>query len=235
MIRAGTSGFSYPGWKGAFYPSDLPQAQMLSYYAARLPAVEVNSTFYRRPPATQLESWAADVPSTFRFAFKASRYFSAGPGLKNAEKPLADFITLVSNVKTNLGPLLVQLPKHIKKDVTLLADFVAVVPQNTRVALDLVDPSWSCEEVHEVLRARDVAWCVTESDGAEADFVTTASWGYVRLRKARYDARSIRVWAERLLSAPWGDAYVFFKHDKTGPKYAAALMKAATSPNPGAR
>ena len=45
----GTSGFSYKEWKGSFYPDDLPNDQMLSYYGERLNAVEINNTFYRMP------------------------------------------------------------------------------------------------------------------------------------------------------------------------------------------
>ena len=45
----GTSGFSYKEWKGSFYPEDLPNDQMLSYYGERLNAVEINNTFYRMP------------------------------------------------------------------------------------------------------------------------------------------------------------------------------------------
>ena len=31
----GTSGFSYKEWKGSFYPEDLPDSSMLSFYAER--------------------------------------------------------------------------------------------------------------------------------------------------------------------------------------------------------
>ena len=33
---AGTSGFSYPAWRGSFYPEELPAKHMLGYYAERL-------------------------------------------------------------------------------------------------------------------------------------------------------------------------------------------------------
>ena len=36
MLYAGTSGFSYAGWKGTFYPATLAGAKMLAYYAQRL-------------------------------------------------------------------------------------------------------------------------------------------------------------------------------------------------------
>ena len=45
----GTSGYAYKEWKGSFYPKDLPQAQMLSYYGERFGSVEINNTFYRMP------------------------------------------------------------------------------------------------------------------------------------------------------------------------------------------
>ncbi len=44
-ILAGTSGYSYPAWRGVFYPEKLTAANMLAFYATRLPAVEVNDTF----------------------------------------------------------------------------------------------------------------------------------------------------------------------------------------------
>jgi uncharacterized protein YecE (DUF72 family) len=47
----GTSGFSFPTWKGGFYPADAKPADFLRLYAARLPSVELNNTFYRLPSA----------------------------------------------------------------------------------------------------------------------------------------------------------------------------------------
>src|SRR2546428_773879 len=49
MARAyiGTSGFSYPEWKGSFYPADLPTGEMLRFYGQVFPTVELNNTFYR--------------------------------------------------------------------------------------------------------------------------------------------------------------------------------------------
>ena len=48
-IHIGTSGWSYPEWKGHFYPADLASDAMLSFYAVRFNSVEVNNTFYRLP------------------------------------------------------------------------------------------------------------------------------------------------------------------------------------------
>ena len=222
MIRAGTSGYSYPEWKGHFYPKGLGAKQMLAHYASKLPAVEINNTFYKRPTKELLEGWAKQTPAGFRFAFKASRYFSAGTGLRD-DKAVAGFFELVAVVGPRLGPVLVQLPGHIKKDLPLLGAFLAATGKH-RVALDLVDASWRSDDVHALLRERDAALCVTEDDEGPAPPPVFGRWGYVRLRKARYDRRAIATWAERL--AALEAAYVFFKHETTGPAHALALQAA---------
>jgi uncharacterized protein YecE (DUF72 family) len=58
-VRCGTSGFSYPAWRGGFYPAGARAADLLGLYAERLPAVEINSTFYRMPTAKLLAAWRA--------------------------------------------------------------------------------------------------------------------------------------------------------------------------------
>ena len=63
----GTSGYSYPEWKGSFYPAKLPAKEMLAFYAARFRTVEINNTFYRPPVASTLKAWAEQVPADFRF------------------------------------------------------------------------------------------------------------------------------------------------------------------------
>ena len=67
MFWIGTSGYSYPEWKGSFYPDDLSAAKMLSYYAARLTTVEINNTFYRMPSDKMLTNWANGTPESFTF------------------------------------------------------------------------------------------------------------------------------------------------------------------------
>ena len=83
-IIAGASGFAYKPWKGPFYPDDLPDSEMLSYYAGQLPAVEINNTFYRMPKASVMEDWAAKTPAAFTFAVKASRRITHFARLKDA-------------------------------------------------------------------------------------------------------------------------------------------------------
>src|SRR5262249_13732499 len=70
-LHVGTSGYSYPKWKGSFYPAKLPAKQMLRFYGTQFRTVEINSTFYGPPKPSVLETWLGEVPEHFRFVLKA--------------------------------------------------------------------------------------------------------------------------------------------------------------------
>ena len=84
----GTSGYSYPAWKGRFYPKKMPAKQLLPFYASHFSTVEINNTFYSMPTPELVQSWADAVPATFRFAIKAPQRITHHLRLKNAGESL---------------------------------------------------------------------------------------------------------------------------------------------------
>jgi uncharacterized protein YecE (DUF72 family) len=228
--RVGTSGFSYKEWKGTFYPEDLPDAQMLRYYAERLDAVEINNTFYRMPTRRLLEGWTEQVPESFAFALKAPRRITHQKKLSGVEEDVGYLLDTAGALGPRLGPILVQLPPYLKKDLGLLADFVALIPDGARAAVEFRSSSWFDNEVYETLRARGVALVVSDMDDKpEPPVVGTAPFGYARLRRAEYDDAAMAAWAGRFAEVGWDEAYVFFKHEEagTGPRYAARFRELA--------
>jgi len=132
----GTSGFSYPKWRGYFYPEDLPAADMLAHYAGRLPSVELNNTFYRMPKRDVLEGWASRVPAGFRFAIKASRRITH---IKRLKEPVGEVEFLYRNLGVlgdRLGIVLFQLPPTLRKDVPRLLGFLDLLPSGGRAAVE---------------------------------------------------------------------------------------------------
>jgi uncharacterized protein YecE (DUF72 family) len=233
-LFAGASGFAYKPWKGPFYPVDLPDAEMLAYYAARLPAVEINNTFYRLPKTKLLEDWASQTPDSFRFALKASRRITHMHRLKDVGELVQYLFETAGALGTKLGPFLFQLPPHLKKDLDRLRAFLELVPAERRVALEFRNASWFEDDVFEALRAHDAALCVAETEpddkeggDAPVPLVATASWGYLRLRRENYSDADLEAWAGRIRSQNWSEAYVFFKHedDGTAPTFALRLMQ----------
>src|SRR3989440_8592883 len=173
-VRVGTSGYSYKEWKGIFYPQDLPAAKMLSFYAERFDSVEINNTFYRMPDAGMVGKWAEQVPDAFTFVLKAPQLITHRKRLKEVEAPAALFFERAGALGPRLGPLLFQLPPNLKKDMARLTTFLAQVPTDRRVALEVRHESWYDDEVYEALRGRDVALCVADTDEAQLPFPATA-------------------------------------------------------------
>ena len=227
IVRTGTSGFAYKEWKGSFYPEELPASAMLGYYAERLAAVEINNTFYRMPKATVLESWAEQVPDGFTFVLKAPRHITHIKRLKEADQPLAFLMENARSLGPALGPILVQLPPNLKRDDDRLAAFLALLPVDARFAFEFRNATWFDEAIYDMLRAYGAALCIADTDESTDPFVTTAHWGYLRLRRTAYDEPDLLEWAARLSRAPWEEAFVFFKHEDagTGPRLAARFAE----------
>jgi uncharacterized protein YecE (DUF72 family) len=228
--RAGTSGFSYKEWKGTFYPEDLADSEMLRWYAERLDAVEINNTFYRMPTRRLLEGWSEQVPEEFAFALKTPRRITHQKKLGDVEEDVGYLFDTMGALGTRLGPLLVQLPPYLKKDVALLSDFVALIPSGTRAAVEFRSSSWFDDAVYEALASRGVALVVSDMDDKpEPPVVRTAPFGYARLRRAEYDDAAMTAWAGRFAEVGWDEAFVFFKHEEagTGPRYAARFRELA--------
>ncbi|MBK8215611.1 MAG: DUF72 domain-containing protein [Myxococcales bacterium] len=229
-IRVGTSGFSYVEWKGTFYPEKLPQKKMLAYYAERFSTVEINATFYRMPKSDMLAGWLPEVPAGFSFVLKAPQRITHHKRLVEAEDDTRHFVSVARVMGEKLGPLLFQLPPHLKKDLPRLAAFLDVFEPGTKLVLEAGDPSWFSDDVYELLRARGVALCIVDdaSPRKAAPFVRTAEHGYLRLRRVSYTDDEIAEWARRISDAGFVDAWVFFKHEDagTGPVLAQKLLEA---------
>jgi len=229
-VLVGTSGYAFKEWKGPFYPDDLADAEMLGYYAGRYPTVEINNTFYRLPRESVLATWASQVPDGFTFAIKASQRITHYARLKPESAELVDYlIRATSQLGSKLGPILFQLPPNLKKDIDRLRTFLPLLPAGRRFTIEFRHPSWFDADVTDLLRAHDVALCVSEQEDFQAPLLTTASWGYLRLHRFDYDQPMLAEWATRIAAQPWQDAYVFFKHDHTagsGPTAVDAFVHA---------
>jgi uncharacterized protein YecE (DUF72 family) len=235
IIRAGTSGFSFPEWKGNFYPEKLAARDMLRYYGERFSTVEINNTFYKLPKESMLAGWASEVPEAFRFAVKGSQFITHIKRLKDCATYVATLYKVTDAFGPKLGTVFFQLPPNFKKDVPLLVDFLATRPDDRRVAIEFRHDSWFADDVYEALRAARVALCVADT-GEEpvAPLVATADWGYLRLRRDEFSDNELEAWVRRIQEQPWTDVFVFVKHEEEGkgPKMVERLMKFAAAPAP---
>lgn len=227
LLHAGTSGFSYPSWKGPFYPEKTKPAEMLGIYAARLGAVEINNTFYRMPATAVLESWCAQTPSEFRFAVKASRKITHQQRLKETDDSTGYLFKQLAALGDRLGAVLFQLPPYLKKDLDRLAAFVGLLPAGVKCVIEFRSPDWFSEDVYDLLKSHNVACGFADGEVEGEPFVVTADFGYIRLREERYEKPALKAWAEKIKSQKWKEAFVFFKHEDDGiaPAMARGLIE----------
>ena len=230
-LYVGTSGYSYKEWKGTFYPEDMPDKQMLRFYGERFRSVEINNTFYRMPKESVLEAWASDVPADFKFVLKASQRITHMQRLKDAGDSVAYLLRVSGALQQRLGPLLFQLPPYLKKDATRLSEFLTLLPPNRRAAFEFRHQSWFDDEVFGLLREHHAALCIAEAENdLEIPFVSTADWGYLRLRRPDYGDPELKAWGNRVQQQGWQEAFIFFKHEEEGkgPQMAKRFLELAT-------
>lgn len=229
-LWVGTSGYNYPEWKGSFYPLKMPAAQMLPYYAERFTTVEINYTFYRMPNEKILGGWDRETPPGFRFTLKAPKRITHIAKLKDCADPLAYFIKTAATLGPKLGAILFQLPPYLRKDLTLLEDFLTLLPAGTCGAFEFRHASWMDAEVFMRLKARNLALCVADSEKFSTPVEITADYGYFRLRDEGYTPEELTRWAGviREKAGHCTDVFVYFKHEEAGkgPEFAKLLLAA---------
>jgi len=233
----GTSGYNYPEWKGSFYPQKLPAAKMLPFYAERFRTVEINYTFYRMPNAKILGGWAEETPAGFRLTLKAPKRITHIARLRDCADPLGYFMKTAATLGGKLGAILFQLPPYFRKDLAVLEAFVQLLPEGTCGAFEFRHASWMDADVFALLRARNLALCIADSEKFSTPVeVTAADYAYFRLRDEGYTADELAGWA-RLIREKAGhcrDVFVYFKHEEAGkgPEFARILLEAlcATAP-----
>ncbi|MHB1416386.1 MAG: DUF72 domain-containing protein [Chloroflexota bacterium] len=223
-IHIGTSGWHYKHWKGAFYPADIRDGEMLRYYVGRLLTAEINNTFYRFPSEKALAEWRNAAPAGFTFAVKASRYITHMKKLKDAGEPVSNFVERVRTLGDKLGPILFQLPGHWHCDRDRLDAFLGALPTRQRYAFEFRDPSWLEASIYESLSRAGAAFCVYDFDGRQSPRQITADFVYVRLHgpdgayQGSYDDEQLSDWARQLLDWAGGgkEVYFYFDNDEKG-------------------
>ena len=223
-IRIGTSGWSYPHWRGPFYPHEVRKHDWLAYYARHFSSAEINGAFYRIPKAATFKGWAEQVPADFVFTLKASRYITHLKKLREPSDSLQQLLTPAAELGERLGPILFQLPPRWRCNPDRLRTFLAELPQDHRYAFEFRDASWFTSEIEAMLKEANAALCIHDHEDADCPDHLTADFTYVRLHgpggkyEGRYSDRALQHWAARM--SEWAgaghDVFCFFDNDAGG-------------------
>jgi len=215
----GVSGFSYPRWRGKFYPKEAKSEELLAQYARRLRSVEINSSFYAAPKPSAVEGWAGKTGEDFRFSFKAPQQIThilkLGEGSSEAANRLSGTLDLLGPRR---GPVLFQLPPYMKQDLKLLERFLSETSGIERRVFEFRHRSWLDGPTYRLLDGHATGLCIAETEDMRPTFQVTGGFAYFRLRMDSYDAKAIDQWAEKIRGVAKGAeaCYVYLRHDETG-------------------
>jgi uncharacterized protein YecE (DUF72 family) len=194
-VRIGISGWTYPAWRGSFYPAGLAHRKELAYASEQLTSIEINGSFYSLQRPSSYQRWRSETPDDFMFSVKGGRFITHMKRLLDVETPLANFLaTGVLALGPKLGPLLWQLPPTLAFDAERMTHFFELLPRSTRAAAELASrhddrltedqafttvvddrpmrhaievrhPTMATSEAVTLIRAHDVALVVADSAG----------------------------------------------------------------------
>jgi uncharacterized protein YecE (DUF72 family) len=236
-IRVGIGGWTYPPWRGIFYPPGLAQSKELEFAAATFGAIEINATFYGRQSPKSWAAWAAAVPDGFQFAIKGSRFCVTRPRLADAGEGIGNFLAQgLSALGPKLGPILWMLAARRQFDCDDIAAFVDLLPEELdgiplRHVIEPRHDSFRDQRFFDLCRARDVAIVFGDDDEFPCIDADTASFAYARLQRMReeitdgYDETALDGFAAR--AEAWRkagrDGYLFMINGAKVRAPAAAL------------
>lgn len=175
MLKIGTSGFSFPDWKGTVYPKKTKPSEMLPFYEYELgfDTCELNYTFYRMPDAYTMERMAYRVGNDFEFTVKAFREMTheiwedeKRKKLKNNKKTFKDFIKGIEPLASSrkLGALLIQFPTFFKKNeenieyLERTKELLKPLP----LVIEFRNKEWLEDEVYDLLKKEKMGICVVD-------------------------------------------------------------------------
>jgi uncharacterized protein YecE (DUF72 family) len=236
----GTSGWTYDGWRGSFYPSDIPRKRWLAWYAEQFRTAEINGSFYRTPSLSAVKAWRDQTPDNFLFAWKASKFITHWKRLTdNCKNSLELMETRLKMLEPKIGPVLFQLPPQFKANPERLKSFLKLLNKKRHYAFEFRHPTWYDPNILKVLEDHNIALCLSDHHDAPAPWEVTARHVYVRGHgpsgryKDRYPPSTLGSWKETF--AGWRrrrlTVYCYFDNDQktAAPKDAQLLIELSQS------
>ena len=79
LVLVGAMNWNQPGWRGSFYPEDLPDDWLLSYYNTQFQAVYLPAAIWQAASDADWAQWLQDTQDGFCFVLEPGDGAAAAP------------------------------------------------------------------------------------------------------------------------------------------------------------
>ncbi len=216
----GTSGYSFQDWKGTFYPENISNRDMLTFYAQHFGVAEINATYYRVPGPKTFEAMLRKVTPDFEFVVKTHQDMTHTRKATDEDYRIYGECIAPLLDAGQLSALLSQFPWSFKYSPPNV-DYIRAMRDRLPPAPLVVEfrhDSWLRDETYEFLRAENIIYSCVDEPRLKGllppqEVTTSEKTGYVRLhgRNAKhwwqggalrydysYSNEELNDWAERL-------------------------------------
>jgi len=209
-IRIGVGGWTFPPWRGVFYPDDLAQKNELAYASQQLTAIEINGTYYGSQKPESFRKWARETPDGFVFTLKGNRFCTNRKVLAEAGESVGRFFEQgVLELGDKLGPILWQFAPTKKFDEADFGGFLDLLPRklggrDIRHCVEVRNPTFRDPAFAALLRKQEVAVVFADHGSYPALADVTGDFVYARLQtgsddiETAYAPKDLDAWAGRL-------------------------------------
>jgi uncharacterized protein YecE (DUF72 family) len=183
-LYIGCSGWSYDGWLGHFYPSNLDRKDFLKYYSQVFDFVEIDSSFYRPPNLFMTKRWDRITPDNFKFTAKFPRSITHEKRLAaESEKELRYFLDMMRPLQRKLLALLIQLPPTLSANEGLkkLEALFDLLDPHFRYAIEVRHTSWfDSKKFYKLLFDSNICLAWSQLDTIQTPPELTSDFLYLR-------------------------------------------------------
>jgi uncharacterized protein YecE (DUF72 family) len=209
-IRIGVGGWTFPPWRGVFYPDDLAQKNELAYASRHLTAIEINATYYGSQKKESWRKWAGETPDDFVFTINGSRFATNRRELASAGESIERFFGQgLLELGDKLGPVLWQFAPTKKFDETDFGGFLDLLPRSIegrpiRHCVEVRNASFRTPAFAALLRRAGIAVVFADHGTYPALSDVTGDFVYARLQTGSddiptaYGDNALDAWADRL-------------------------------------
>ena len=209
-IHIGVGGWTFPPWRGVFYPERLTQAKELGYAASKLTSIEINGTYYGSQKPESFRKWRSEVPDGFVFSVKGPRFATNRRVLAEAGDSIKRFYDSgVLELRDVLGPVLWQFAPTKKFDEVDFGKFLELLPRKLdgralRHVVEVRNDSFKTPSFIALMRKFAIPVVYADHGKYPAIADITGDFVYARLQtgkdtvKTAYPPKALDAWADHL-------------------------------------